>query len=149
VPFVGSLLVRDRWYGERLAHAHRRDNPEHWFKGLEDVVFSGANMNLNRIAGRNRFMGRLLVSDWVVSETTHDLCTADLGYAHLVDQVEHEGSLQERVGVAVPTSKRSLLVVRPPSRPSVRSIRPYLRSVQLTRCNSSRSTGPTVREPRN
>lgn len=116
VPFVGSLLVRDRWYGERLGDAHRRDNPEQRFEGVDDFVFSDANMNLNRIAGRNRFMGRLLVSDWVVGETTHDLCTSDLGYAHLVDQVEHEGRLQERVGVVVPTSKRSLLVVRPEPR---------------------------------
>lgn len=99
VPFVGSLLVRDRWYGKRLADAHRRDNPEHWIEGLEDFVFSNANMNLNRIAGRNRFMGRLLVSDWVVGETTQDLCTSDLGYAHLVDQVEREGKLHERASV--------------------------------------------------
>lgn len=116
VPFVGSLLVRDRWYGKRLADAHRRDNPEHWFEDLEDFVFSNANMNLNRIAGRNRFMGRLLVSDWVVGETTQDLCTSDLGYAHLVDYVQYRGILQERVGVIVPIAKRSLLVVRPEPR---------------------------------
>ncbi|WP_022918604.1 hypothetical protein [Ruania albidiflava] len=64
VPFVGSLLVRDMWYGKRLADAHRRDNPEHWFEGREDFVFSNASMNVNRIAGRNRFISRLFVSDW-------------------------------------------------------------------------------------
>jgi hypothetical protein len=116
VPFVGSLLVRDRWYGARLAEAHRRDDPEHWSDGLDELVFGDVNMNLNRIAGRNLLMGRLLVSDWVVGETTEDLCTSDLGYTYLVDVVEYKDEMRERVSLAVPISKRSLLVIRPEPR---------------------------------
>lgn len=115
VPFVASLLVRDRWYSERLANAHRRDNAE---LGLEDFILDDTNLNLNRIIGRNRFMGRLLVSEWGVSETSHDLCTSDLGYAFVVDQVGHEGTAWDRVSVLVPVSRRTLLVIRP--EPSVR-----------------------------
>lgn len=118
VPFVGSLLVRDRWYGERLANAHRRDGAEGRLQDLEEFAFDNTNMNLNRIVGRNRFIGRLLVSDWVVGESTHDLCTSDLGYALLLDQVEYEGKAQDRVSVLVPVSRRTFLVIRP--EPSVR-----------------------------
>src|SRR5690625_2828337 len=50
VPFVGSLLVRDRWYGTRLADAHRRDNPEHWFAGRDAFVVSNARRDVTRIA---------------------------------------------------------------------------------------------------
>lgn len=116
VPFVGSLLVRDRWYGERLANAHRRDGAELWPESLEDVALGTTNMNLNRVLGRNRFMGRLLVSDWAIGETSHDLCTSDLGYALLLDQVAYEGRAQDRVSVLVPVSRRVLLVIRPEPR---------------------------------
>lgn len=118
VPFVASLLVRDRWYGERLANAHCRDGAA---DGIEDFVVDHTNLNLNRIIGRNGFMGRLLVSDWVVGTTSRDLCTSDLGYAHLVDQVEHEGRSWDRVSVLVPVSRRILLVIRP---------EPYLRVLE-------------------
>lgn len=119
VPFVGSLLIRDRWYQTRIADAHRHDNPEPWIDGLDDFAFSDHNINVNRIIGRNGAMGRLLVSDWFVGETTHDLCTSDLGYAYLPEQVEHKGRMRVRASVLVPTSRRTLLVVRPEPRVQV------------------------------
>lgn len=118
VPFIGSLLVRDRWYALRLANAHRRDNADVGPECLDDFAFDKTNMNMNRIIGRNRFIGRLLVSDWVVGESSNDLCTSDLGYALLLDQVKNEGKVQDRVSVLVPVSKRTFLVIRP--EPSVR-----------------------------
>lgn len=118
MPFIGSLLVRDRGYAERLANAHRRDSGDDGLQGLDEFAFDKTNLNVNRIIGRNRFIGRLLVSDWVVGECAHDLCTSDLGYALLLDQVKYEGKAQDRVSVLVPVSRRTFLVIRP--EPSVR-----------------------------
>ncbi|WP_082600032.1 DUF4238 domain-containing protein [Agromyces sp. Root81] len=111
VPFVASLLIRDRWYGERLANAHQwKDHEEGW---LKDAVFSESNLNLNRIVQRNGIMGRLLVSRWSMLEVEDDLCTSDLGYAFELDQVERDGRVEDRVFLVVPLSRRAVLFVAP------------------------------------
>ncbi|MGL4340454.1 MAG: hypothetical protein ACRCSP_08560, partial [Rhodoglobus sp.] len=89
VPFVASLLVRDRFYGERLTHAHQGEINEK--SPLDAIAFGDSNINLNRILHRNGIMGRLMVSRWLILEVEDDLCTSDLGYAFECDQVERDG----------------------------------------------------------
>ncbi|WP_433674792.1 DUF4238 domain-containing protein [Microbacterium gorillae] len=114
VPFVASLTVRDRFYGERLVNAWQNDaSTSDEDSLLIELAADKSTVNQNRIMGRNRAMGKLLVSGWSLGTTQSDLCTSDLGYAYYVDTIERDGVEEVLLRLIVPISRRAFLAISP------------------------------------